>query len=213
MQMNKETKNIISILVLTVIILGGVYFATVKSGSQKNNSIDQQTLVREDSYKLGNGEITIVEFGDYQCPPCKTAQEIMKTISADYSGKITFVFRNFPLPLHANSNIAALAAEAANAQGKFWEMHDKLYETQTEWSNLENPLDAFVGYAQSISLDTEKFKQDVENKTYQNKIDRDLQDGTTISVLGTPSFFLNGVAVSDYTLANMKSIIDKTLKK
>lgn len=211
--MNKETKIIVGILALTIVVLGGAYFATMKSASQKNNLINQQLLVREDSYKSGNGNITIVEFGDYQCPPCKTAQETIKQISKDYSGKITFVFRNFPLSLHANSNITALAAEAAGAQGKFWEMHDKLYETQTEWSNLEKPLDTLIGYAQSIGLDTTKFKQDIENKTYQSKIDRDKLDGSIANITGTPSFFINNRAVSDYTYAGMKSAIDKALNK
>src|SRR5690606_4714485 len=90
-------------------------------------------LVREDSRKVGSGEVQVVEFGDYQCPACAQVNPDVEKLKEEFKDDITFVFRNFPLPMHPNAQVAAEAAEAAGSQEKYWEMHNKLFETQDQW--------------------------------------------------------------------------------
>src|SRR5271154_7108858 len=142
-----EAKGLIITGLVTLLILGGGIFLLSKGSSapQKPTPVNPAILVHSDSHQTNPGaKVTVVEFGDYQCPACEAAYPITKEVLANYGNKINFVFRNFPLPQHANAEVAAEAAEAANAQGKFWEMHDKLYDTQNDWADLSNPLDKFV---------------------------------------------------------------------
>ncbi len=158
--------------------------------------VDVSKLIRAQSEHTGNSsaKVTLVEFGDYQCPACKAAYPAVKRITDSYTPNpdFNFVFRNFPLPQHQNAQISAEAAEAAGAQGKFWEMHDALYENQAQWSDSTKPLDLFLGYAQKIGLDINKFKQEVESNKYADLISGDLQDGQDLGINSTPTFYLNG---------------------
>src|SRR4029078_3820193 len=108
-----------------------------------------------------------------------------------YKDRINFVFRHFPLAQHKNAEIAAQAAEAANEQGKFWEFHNKLYATQDEWSELANPLDKFVGYAQELGLDVGKFKSDIADKKLAQIVKDDLNDGLKLGKNPPPTFYFN----------------------
>ncbi len=137
--MTNEVKTLASIGVITIlIIVGAVFF--LGRGSQTTPSdevlVDQKFLQRDDSYSIGSpsAKVKLVEFGDYQCPACASAEPIMKVMIATYKDQLQFVFRNFPLTQHKNAKLAALVAEAAGQQGKFWEMYDALYENQTEWA-------------------------------------------------------------------------------
>ena len=175
---------------------------------------DEKLLVGEDSHKVtsDSAKVTIVEFGDYQCPACGAAHPIVKQILKDYGEQITFVFRNFPLPMHNNAKISAEAAEAAGAQGKFWEMHDKLYETQNNWAESSKPLDLFVNYAQELGLDVDKFKEDIDGNKYSDRINKDKSDGNTLGVNSTPTFFINGEKlVGAPNFNTLKSKIDSQL--
>jgi protein-disulfide isomerase len=133
--------------------------------------------------------ITLVEFGDYQCPACVLYHPLVKEVITIFSGKINFVFRNFPLPQHKNANISAYAAEAAGLQGKFWEMHDKIYENDKQWADLSDPSEIFIGYAKEFGLNTDKFKNDMNSSEVKSKVTSDTNDGTLIKVNSTPSFF------------------------
>lgn len=106
------------------------------------------------------------------------------------SNKAYFAYRHFPLPSHSNSKIAGQAAEAAGNQGKFWEMHDILFEKQTEWSGEGDPQKVFEGYAQNLSLDVDKFKEDIKNAI--GSVNQDAADGKNLTVSSTPTFFING---------------------
>src|SRR5689334_13681257 len=119
--MTKESKIILSIIGLVVV--AGIALVTYINSTGVTNSPTAmaEKLVRDDSHKEGTGKVQVVEFGDYQCPACGQAFPTTKKLMKEFDGKITFVFRNFPLPIHPNAQAAAEAAEAANAQGKFWE--------------------------------------------------------------------------------------------
>jgi protein-disulfide isomerase len=204
--MTREAKILIAIM---VVIVGGGLFAIFSSSKPTTHS--SEALVRQDSHKLGDGKVQVVEFGDYQCPACGQAYPVTKQLISDYQGKITFIFRNFPLPMHPNALPAAEAAEAAGAQGKFWEMHDKLYETQDEWSGVLDPTNAFTHYASDLGIDADKFKQDIIAKKYQDIISKDQSDGYSLGVQGTPTFFVNGKQQSAFDYDSLKNAIDAEL--
>lgn len=216
--MTQEAKIIAGIGIATLAIIVGGVFVLGKSNQSSGNPLpkitDEKLLIAEDSYKIAtdSAKVTIVEFGDYQCPACGAAHPIVKQILNDYPGKITFVFRNFPLPMHNNGKISAEAAEAAGAQGKFWEMHDKLYETQNAWAETANPINIFLDYAKALGLDTNKFKEDVGGNKYVGRINKDLTDGDKLGVNSTPTFFINGerlVGAPNYN--SLKNKIDSQL--
>lgn len=132
--------------------------------------------------------ITIVEFGDYQCPYCGDAFPIIQEIQDTFGSQIKFVFRNFPLrESHQYAFSAALAAEAAGLQGKFWEMHDALYENQYRLNG-----ELFAELAENLELDVEKFEADIKSVEISEKVDADFESGIRSGVNGTPSFYVNG---------------------
>ncbi len=136
-----------------------------------------------------NAPVTLVEYGDYECPVCGAAYPIVKDIQKKLGVNLRFVFRNFPLSeMHPHAAQAAEAAEAASAQGKFWEMHDALYENQGNLSERD-----LLDYSEKIGLDENQFATDLQNETYADKIQTDFESGVESGVNGTPTFFVNGV--------------------
>lgn len=138
--------------------------------------------------------VTIIEFSDYECPFCsKYVRETYPQIIKNYveSGKVKYVFRDFPLGFHPNAQKAAEAAECAGEQGKFWEMHDYLFENQ-DYLSVEN----LKGYAKDLQLDTELFDRCLDNNEMAEEVLNDLADGQSYGVSGTPGFFINGKLVS-----------------
>jgi protein-disulfide isomerase len=146
--------------------------------------------------------VTLVEYGDYECPYCGMAHPVVKRAQRELKTQLRFVFRNFPLAeAHPHARVAAQAAEAAAAQGKFWEMHDMLFEHQDA---LE--LEDLVGYAESIGLDTVQFARDLEAETFAKRVRDDFRSGVKSGVNGTPTFFING-ARYDGSWANEDAFI------
>lgn len=139
-------------------------------------------------------KVTIVEYSDFQCPACAAYYPMLESVFADYKDRISFTYRNFPLPQHQNAIVAASAAEAAAMQGKFWEMADALFKNQDAWSIVDNATaeTAFEVYASKIGLNIVKFKSDVKSSSVKAKIDRDQKSGITAAVDHTPSLFING---------------------
>src|SRR6266540_1416032 len=134
--------------------------------------------------------LTLVEYGDYQCPYCGAAYPEVKKVQKELGSKLSFVFRNFPLTrLHEFALYAAEIAEAASAQGSFWEMHDFLYEHQ---ATLGDHSVAF-GYAKKLGLDSAKLERDLSQHVYQNLVKEDFDGGVRSGVNGTPTFYINGV--------------------
>jgi len=217
--MTQETKILGGIIGASLVILFGAVIFLSNQAGPANPAIlsksDQKLLVRGDSNKTGtpSAKVTLVEFGDYQCPACGSAFPAIKQITDSYKDKILFVFRNFPLPMHANAENAAEAAEAAGAQGKYWEMHDLLYLNQAEWADASNPTTLFIKYATSLNLNIDKFKSDIVDTAFFSKIQEDLKDGNSLGVNSTPTFYLNGekeVGLASYE--DLKTKIDKLLK-
>jgi protein-disulfide isomerase len=140
--------------------------------------------------------VTLVEYSDFQCPACRAYAGMIKQLESEFGGKIAFIYRNFPLyQIHPNADLAARAAESAGRQGKFWEMHDVLFDRQDVWAKLLNPTGKFVEYATELGLNAEQFKKGIENEEIAKSIADDYQSGTKIGVTGTPTFVLNGVKI------------------
>jgi protein-disulfide isomerase len=225
-------KTWIIFIVICVAVLGGLIILSRKDAVNVG-SVDQSKLqaastangnIAEHVLGLPNGKVVLMEYGDYQCPYCGQAYSKVKSITTDYNSKITFIFRNFPLSsMHPNAKAAAAAAEAAGIQGKYWQMHDKLYETQSDWENAstENRTSQFVGYAKAIGIkDTDKFKADMASDAVNKKINFDLALGNKDKVSGTPAFFINGKQVSEEASSSvisgdgtaMRKALDELLK-
>ena len=148
--------------------------------------------------------VTLVEYGDYECPYCGMAHPIVKKAQEDLGSQLRFVFRNFPLAeAHPHARLAAQAAEAAGAQGNFWEMHDTLFEHQDALD-----VEDLVAYAESLGLDTAKFKRDLEAPAFVKRVRDDFRSGVKSGVNGTPTFFMNGVRY-DGSWANVEAFIGK----
>jgi len=153
-----------------------------------------------------NAPVTLVEYGDYECPYCGEAYPIVKALQERLGKQVRFVFRNFPLSeMHPHAEHAAEAAEAAGAQGKFWEMHDLLYENQ---GSLED--EDLARYAKALKLDVPRFIKEMESHHYAERVRGDFSSGVRSGVNGTPSFFINGARHDGpFDLASLLAAIEE----
>ncbi len=174
-------------------------------------------------YGKTGSKVTLIEYGDFQCPACGKENPRIMALVEQYKDQLQFVFRNFPLTtLHANAKAAAGASEAAGLQGKYWEMHDKIYAAQSDWSDLidSKRTDYFANAAKELSLDLTKFNADLAGTTNSTsitaKINYDYSLGKQAGVDSTPSFFLNGKKLETTVWGNdtaFKTAIDIELTK
>lgn len=191
-------KNLIVFgLVIAVAAGAGYYFffspGYSKSPEKISLSFPTDTIVASDHVKgARNAKTLLVEYSDFQCPACGAYYPLVKQIGQDFGGAIAIVYRHFPLRQHEHAEIAAHAAEAAGAQGKFWEMHNMLFEHQKDWSSQNNAKDIFIQYAESLGLDRARFATDIDSKEIANKVKEEYQSGIDADVTSTPTFFLNG---------------------
>jgi len=152
----------------------------------------------ETDHTFGNRAATVelLEYGDFECPDCGEAYPIIKLLKEEMREKLVVVFRHMPLdqlyPIHPNATLAAEATEAAANQGKFWEMHDALFEHQADLSD-----EVLEQLAEEIDLDLEKFHQDLADEAITGKVSADLKSGQELGVTATPTFFINGEKVED----------------
>ncbi len=154
-----------------------------------------------------NAQITVIEFGDFQCPFCGSVKPTVDKLLSDYQNKIKFYYFHFPLDFHEFAQKSAEASECAGAQGKFWEYHDVLFENQ-------NALDvaSLKNYAKQLGLDSGKFDSCLDSGSMAGKVRADMQQGITVGVSGTPSFFINGVQVCGaQPYAAFKQVVDALL--
>jgi protein-disulfide isomerase len=136
--------------------------------------------------------VTLEEFSDFQCPACGGLEPGLRRVVRDYDDRVQLIFRNFPLAMHKYAFQASRAAEAAGQQGKFWEMHDMIYDNQKEWSDSMEPRVQFESYATRLGLDVQRFKADTERQDLAERIKADYARGMSLGVKGTPTIYLNG---------------------
>jgi protein-disulfide isomerase len=193
--------------VVAVLMIGSFLYANYASDKANDG------VVLSDHIK-GNKDasVTLTEYGDFQCPACAQFSPIVKAVLDQYGDQIAFEFRHFPLiSIHPYAVPAAKAAEAAGVQGKFFEMHDKLYENQNAWAKSAAPQAFFVQYAEELGLDVGLFKQHMRASLVEEKIESQFKEAQEKGLTGTPSFFLNGERLEFQTMDEFFAAIDTAL--
>jgi protein-disulfide isomerase len=194
---------------ICVVVLGGLIYLSGKNKVEVNNidtnkiqpAVPQSGQIADHVFGKADSKVMLVEYGDFQCPGCGSAYPIIKAVSEKYKDQLAFVFRNFPLTAaHPNARAAAATAEAAGLQGKYWEMHNMLYENQNTWKSITDKERAgfFEGYATTLGMNVDTFKVDYAGKNVNQKISFDQALGRKLKVSGTPTFYLNGKEVDQY---------------
>jgi protein-disulfide isomerase len=154
-------------------------------------------------------QVTVVEFSDFQCPFCGRVTPTLDQVQETYGDDVRIVFKHLPLRIHPNAPKAHAAAEAAKGQGKFWEMHDLIFANQRELTE-----EKFIGYAQQLGLDVERFKKDLASSEVAKRVEADVAEAARLGVTGTPGFFINGKFFSGAKpFSEFKRMIDAELKK
>jgi len=171
--------------------------------------------VKEDDWVRGNKEarVILIEYGDYQCPACATYNPFVIKLSEEFQEDLKIVYRHFPLiTIHKNSMPSAQAAEAAGKQSKFWEMHDLLYDKQSEWAEAGDAKEKFSEYAKSLGLDEQKYISDYDSGEVKSLINSDLAKANSLRLNATPTFFLNGEKVQPRSYEDFKSLVETQIK-
>ena len=205
MKLTGESKFFIGIISATLLIVG-IGIAVMSRPAPK---LDRGDLVTQTAHTKGNKEAKtyLVEFSDFQCPACASFYPAVKQVVEKNKDKLYFSYRHFPLQQHPQAVPAALAAEAAAEQGKFWEMHDYIFENQGSLSE-EFLLAAPV----KLGLDKEKFEKAFREKAFQDKINKDSSDGVKFGVDSTPTFFLNGQKLKLFSQSDLEKSVTEAIK-
>jgi protein-disulfide isomerase len=206
------SKTFWAVIAIIIVLFGGIL---IFKGNGTDSTNSSSTSTKPTNHVIGNGKsgVTLVEYGDFQCPFCGQYYPIVKQVQEKYNDQITFQFRNLPLlQIHQNAFAAARAAEAASDQGKFWQMYDKLYQTQSEWSTTSKALETFSGYAQTLGLNVDKFKQDFSSTAVNDTINADIREfDKTKQEKSTPTFFLDGKKISPKSVDEFSKAIDDAI--
>lgn len=216
--MTTETKLLGIILIATVVLLfGGVFLLTRKGSSQAVEGASVVQIDYSKGQKIGtdSAKVKLVEFSDFQCPACADAQPFVKKLKDAYPNQIQVIYRYFPLSQHPFGRQTAYLAQASAEQGKFWQIHDKLFETQAQWFGL-NSTEAtafFLDLAKQIGLDEGSVKQAMEDPAVKIKIDDDIAEGRQIGVNSTPTFYLNGKKLNIQGFEDLNAAVANELKK
>lgn len=236
--MNKEIKNLLLIGLAIVVVSGvGFFFYNKSNNPQPLTSVSapvqtnlpaansapaesiaagpqDSALERPDSYVQGpqDAKVTIVEYLDPECEACRGFYPVVKKAMEAYQGKVRLVVRY--MAFHSSSTYAIQALEAAGEQGKYWEFLGILFEKQGEWGHRMVPdMTPFFRYATDLGLDSAKFTEDIKNPKHLEKINRDKQDGESLGVRGTPSFFINGQKLAEFGEKSFLAAIEAEIKK
>lgn len=207
---------------ICIAIIGGVVLFSKPKGIDVSQ-VDPTKIETSGEFKdyvFGNrnAKVVLIEYGDYQCPGCGAAHPTVKTVTEKYKNDVAFVFRNLPLTsVHPNALAAASTAEAAGKQGKFWEMHNLLFDTQSSWENAKvaDRSQIFEGYASDLGLKMDIFKADSGSEAVADKISRDRALAQKLGANSTPTFYLNGIKLGDdtwKTVPQFEKVITDALK-
>ena len=206
---------LIALFVLAVVV--AVVVARPSAGDQSEATTPTPPgavaqVVRDDSHVLddaGEGAPVLVEFLDFECEACRAAYPLVEQIRQEHAGELTFVVRYFPIPSHANAMNAAVAVEAAAQQGRFEDMYALMYQTQAEWGEQQDSQAAlFRQFAQDLGLDMDAYDTAVADPATQARVEQDQQDGISLGVQGTPTFFLDGELMQPESAEDFQAQID-----
>lgn len=189
-----------------IVLLGGLVYISGKNKvdvesvdiNKLQSASEQSGTIADHVFGKADSKVVLIEYGDFQCPGCGSAHPNIKAVTEKYKDQAAFIFRNFPLTsIHPNARAAAAAVEAAGLQGKYWEYHNMLFESQSEWSSLsvDQRGDFFNSRAEQLGLNMDTFKIDFAGTKVNQKINYDIAIGKKAKVDSTPSIFLNGKAL------------------
>jgi len=216
---SKKNRARVVFWAVAFLVIVGTVFGMVKLASRAPNGGSDKSIastITEADQVKGNrsASTTLIEFSDFQCPACASYAPMVKRVAEEFGNQLAIAYRHFPLPQHKNAPLAAQAAEAAGKQGKFWEMHDKIFANQREWAESSNARAAFTRYAEFLGLNMEKFNADIDSQEIKNKIDSDYESGQRIGIGGTPTFFLDGQHIQNpRNYESFKSLITDAIDK
>ncbi|MDX8030381.1 thioredoxin domain-containing protein [Lentzea sp. BCCO 10_0856] len=198
--MSKNARlSLIIVAVVAVVVAGFIFF------SQNNNTTAAP--------KSADGKVTVVEYLDLECPSCRAAYPGVERLKTEYGDRVTFDVRHFPIPSHRNAELAAVAVEAAGAQGKRDDMFRLMFDTQQEWAGQQTSQQAvFLGFAQQLGLDQAAFEQALADPALRERVLAQRAEGSKAGVQGTPTFFINGTKFTGApTYDALKAAIGKVL--
>ena len=206
--MQKFLKPTIVIVVLVALAAGAAVLLSRNTDRRPEVSTTPPVDIKGGGHFRGpeNAQVTLVEFGDYECPSCGAYHPFVKEILSRYPDKLRLEFHHFPLVgVHANAMIGAMAAEAAGEQNHFWEMHDALFEHQREWGESRNPEPILINLASSIGLDLNRFMQSLRSPALQQRVLQDVSIADKLQLNETPTFLIDGQRV--YIKASMEDFV------
>ena len=199
--------------IILIIVLLVVSFIISKSDTTVDpESFASIEVYKDSAHEKGNVEsdIRLIEYSDFQCPACKAAEPAIAQLLDAYGDQFVLEYRNFPLrQIHPNAQVGAQAAEAAAMQGKFWEMHDLLFENQDEWSQSFNPERYFRQYAKEIGLNVDRFRYDFDSDEVKDRVNADYDEAIALAIPGTPGFVSEGsiVDVNDFIREHFQPVV------
>jgi protein-disulfide isomerase len=201
----------VSVIGVILVVVVGIVFVVSRDGGE-NFSLGKEVV--EADWVRGNrgASVTLVEYSDFECSACAQFNQTVKEVVEELGDRIQLVYRHFPIDqLHKHAQLAAEATEAAGRQGKFWEMHDVLFERQREWAGSEDARDRFGRYAEELELDMTRFDEDIEDDELRDRVQEHRSSGVRSGISGTPTFFLNGERMKGYNTQDdfKKLIIEK----
>jgi len=213
--MAQKLKHTWGVGFIAIVIVGLIGYALFNSTSVDIE--DQTDLVNTEAWAKGPSDavVTLVEFADFQCPACSSYHSVITELVEKFPNDLRIEFRYFPLVnIHSNAALSARGVEAAGKQGKFWEMHDILFQRQDEWSRSAKAKDLLEDYATEIGLNLDQYKIDIKSRVVKNKVDSDLRYGQDLGVNSTPSFFINGhQIINPAGLEPFRSLIQGAIQK
>lgn len=192
-----KVKKLFALFIVVLVVAGLVGALVPRPGAitttpQEIGEIPALSATDHARGKLDSATV-FIEYGDFQCPACGVYYPLVKQLEKEYGDRVKFVMRHFPLTeVHPNALPAAYASEAASAQGKFWEMHDMLFEHQKDWDTSANAKTIFLSYAKNLGLDTAKFESDMSSSAVADFVAGQQSGGNLAGIDSTPTFFLNG---------------------
>ena len=227
-----KSNSVIPILIIGIVlvgVVGGSWWLYSASKPDSNTNVNAKATPRASvnpnapaganpPNMLGSptASVTVEEFADFQCGSCAATHPVMKEIQSTYGSKIRFVFREYPLSVHDKAYDAAVAAEAAGIQGKFWAMQDQLFSNQATWASPSaNAKQLWTEYAQKIGLDVRQWQNDITGIAAKSRVDQDMQRGKALNVSSTPSIYVNGqlVPFPEANVSGIRRIIDAELQR
>jgi protein-disulfide isomerase len=206
-------------VVATILIglVGFIVYSTQQKKAEQDRLANTPVTISDTGWVKGataSAKVTLVEYADFQCPACAQNAPLVSQLLEEYPNDVKFVFKHFPLSsIHKNAIMAGVAAEAAGKQNMFWEMHDVLFDQQSNWSNLgaSEVKDVFVEYATNLGLDIEAFRKDLDDKSLAQKVNDQQSEGINLGVMGTPTFFMNGKRIESGSYELLKSTVQSEI--